>query len=66
MKTRLEQRDQRGFYKVEDVLDRRTARNTNGTTSWEYLIKWQDYPPENNTWEPWRNLNTYGKKFVFG
>jgi len=48
------------------VLDRRTARNTNGTTSWEYLIKWQDYPPENNTWEPWRNLNTYGKKFVFG
>ena len=33
-------------------------------TSWEYLVKWQDYPPENNTWEPWRNLNAYGKKFV--
>ena len=24
--------------------------------SLEFLIKWEGYPDENNTWEPWRNL----------
>ncbi len=38
-------------YEVENILDHRTSRN--GTT---FLIKWQGYPMEDNTWEPEKNL----------
>ena len=38
-------------YFVEAILDKRTRRN-----KVEYLIKWQNYPSHDNTWEPKDNL----------
>eukprot|EP00698_Gefionella_okellyi_P011980 TRINITY_DN3200_c0_g1_i1.p1 TRINITY_DN3200_c0_g1~~TRINITY_DN3200_c0_g1_i1.p1 ORF type:complete len:1376 (-),score=314.16 TRINITY_DN3200_c0_g1_i1:537-4664(-) len=41
-------------FTVEAIMDRRRVKG-----EVEYLIKWLDYPPEQNTWEPARNvLNT--------
>ena len=41
-------------YEVERVLD---DRNVGGKSSKkEFLIKWQGYGPEHNTWEPEKNL----------
>jgi hypothetical protein len=34
-------------YEVEDILDSRLYRG-----KVQYLIKWKDYPTEDNTWEP--------------
>lgn len=34
-------------YVVEDIIAHRRRRNRN-----EYLIKWKDFPPEDNTWQP--------------
>lgn len=39
-------------YIVESILGRRERK---GVT--QYLIKWKDYPPSDNTWEPVANLN---------
>ena len=38
-------------YHVEEVLDSRLRRN-----QLQYLVKWQGYTEENNTWEPAANL----------
>jgi hypothetical protein len=40
---------------IEEVLDHRSRKRNNKTT-YQYLIKWQGYPPEHNTWEPACNL----------
>ncbi len=64
MNTRQETRMQRGVWEIEDVLATRTIKNRNGSRSTQYLIKWEGYPPEKNSWEPWHNLNALGKKFV--
>lgn len=42
-------------YDVEEVLDRRL----NAVGVWEYLIKWKDYPEEENSWEPGPNINEH-------
>lgn len=42
------------FYTIEKIMDRR--RNSNG--SYEYLIKWKNYPHRVNTWEPLSHLST--------
>lgn len=39
-------------YKVDKIVERR--RDNHG--QWEYLIKWKDYPQEENSWEPGTNL----------
>ncbi|KIW01063.1 uncharacterized protein PV09_07577 [Verruconis gallopava] len=39
-------------YEVEKILDHRTRGRQHF-----YLIKWKGYPSEENTWEPYKNLN---------
>ena len=39
-------------YEVEKILDKRIKRNRI-----EYLVQWKGYPPEDNSWEPIRNLS---------
>jgi hypothetical protein len=38
-------------YEVERILDKRERNETT-----EYLVKWKDYPNEENTWEPTTHL----------
>ncbi len=38
-------------YEVEEVLDSRLYRR-----KLKYLVKWEGYPHEDNTWEPEENL----------
>lgn len=38
-------------YEVENILDHAVSGRSH-----KYLIKWKDYPPEENTWEPFKNL----------
>jgi hypothetical protein len=44
-------------YDVEEILDSRQ----NGR-KFEYLVKWEGYPPEDNTWEPMAHLKTAPQK----
>ena len=46
--------DGRKEYEVEEILDRRTIGKKN--TRVQYLVKWKDYGPEDNTWEFPSNL----------
>jgi chromodomain protein Y len=39
-------------YEVHDILDQ---RKKNGRT--EYLVRWKDYGPKDDTWEPKENLS---------
>jgi len=39
-------------YEVEKILDHQVRRRQHF-----YLIKWKGYPQEENTWEPYKNLN---------
>ena len=38
-------------YDVKEVVDSRKGKNT-----FEYLVKWLNYSPESNLWEPVKNL----------
>ena len=38
-------------YNVEEVIDLRKGKNT-----FKYLVKWLNYSPESNSWEPVKNL----------
>jgi hypothetical protein len=40
-------------YTVEKIVDRRMVKG-----KYEYLIKWEDYPESENTWEPLKNLGS--------
>ena len=40
------------MYAVEMILDKKIIYNTA-----YYLIKWVNYPEEQSTWEPRKNLN---------
>ena len=40
-------------YTVEKIVDRRIVKG-----KYEYLIKWEDYPDSENTWEPLKNLGS--------
>ena len=41
----------KGFYKVEAIIGRRIKFGKK-----QYLIKWKDFPEEQATWEPIKNL----------
>jgi hypothetical protein len=43
-------------YEVEEVLDKRDHKG-----KMEYLVRWKDYGPEDNTWEPRENLKNAPK-----
>jgi hypothetical protein len=49
-------RDQSLEYKVESILD----KCVEGTTPY-YLVRWKNYGPEDNTWEPVQNLANANK-----
>jgi len=38
------------FY-IETILDHRKLRNR-----WEFLVKWENFPNSENTWEPYSNI----------
>jgi hypothetical protein len=49
-------------FEVERILDhRQVKRGRNRTTRNEFLVKWLDYGPEHNTWEPESNLTNCGE-----
>jgi len=64
METRLEQRQQRDVWIIEDILDATPNTTTDGSATMEYLIRWEGYSSENDSWEPWNNLTTGGKDLV--
>jgi len=45
--------DSENVFDIEDVLEERTQDGRK-----QYLIKWLDYDPSFNTWEPFENLST--------
>lgn len=40
------------LFEVEAILDERKSKNNES----EFLVKWRNYPPEENSWEPIENL----------
>ena len=50
--------DDQEEWEVEEILDSRRRRDRT-----EFLIKWKDYPHEENTWEPKDNLKHAQKLF---
>ena len=46
-------------YQLEAIRDRRTSLGRV-----QYLIKWKDFPEEQNTWEPLTNLPNHSKEIA--
>lgn len=42
------------YYEVEAIVDSKTDEQGNPL----YLVKWKNWPPETNTWEPLKHLST--------
>lgn len=42
-----------GFYNVEEILDKKLINNV-----LKYKVKWEGFPLESCTWEPYSNLRT--------
>ncbi|RZF44259.1 hypothetical protein LSTR_LSTR015710, partial [Laodelphax striatellus] len=48
-----------GVAQEEFVVEKIVSRRYNQKRKqYEYLLKWEGYPPEQNTWEPARNMST--------
>ena len=48
---------------IEDILDMKGDISSYGTL--KFHVKWLNYPHENNTWEPWKNLRKAEKLHRF-
>jgi len=48
--------DDEEVYTMEKILERRIVKRGLNKGKFEYLIKWQGYGPEDNTWEPENNI----------
>jgi hypothetical protein len=46
------------WFLVERVLDHRVVKRGKKVVRTEYLVKWQGYGPEYNTWEPEENITS--------
>ena len=55
-------RDYLEFF-IEEIIDIRGQTSSYGTL--EFEVKWLNYPSENNTWEPWKNLRRTDKLHEF-
>ena len=60
LETTVEAEDEEEEWDVEEILD---SRRTEGQL--EYLIKWLDFGPEDNSWQPATNLHCLGKLAEF-
>jgi hypothetical protein len=60
LETTVEAEDEEEEWDVEEVLD---SRITKGQL--EYLVKWLDFGPEDNSWQPATNLHCLGKLAEF-
>ena len=55
-------RDYLEFF-IEEIIDIRGQTSNYGTL--EFEVKWLNYPSENNSWEPWKNLRKTEKLHLF-
>ncbi|KAG0588329.1 hypothetical protein KC19_2G235000 [Ceratodon purpureus] len=53
----VEKSKEERLFEVEKVIGHREV-SKGSKTSAEYLVLWLDYPIEDATWEPWRNLKS--------
>ena len=60
--TDIARRDYLEFF-IEDILDMKGNISQYG--SLQFKVKWLNYPHENNTWEPWKNLRKAEKLHQF-
>jgi hypothetical protein len=44
------------WYNAEAILDHRERKYGRGRARREFLVKWEGYPHEHNTWEPEANV----------
>lgn len=52
-------------FEVETILGKRSKKQPDGKYLTEYLVKWRGYPDDQNTWEPWKNINAPEKLAEF-
>ena len=50
-------------YFVDKILQHRD--NPKKSSSMEFGVSWLNYPPDNNTWEPYKNLRQCGPLHVY-
>ena len=50
-------------YFVDKILQHRG--NPKKSFSMEFEVSWLNYPPDSNTWEPYKNLRQYGPLHVY-
>ena len=50
-------------YFVDKILQHR--RNSKKSSSMEFKVSWVNYPPDSNTWEPYKNLRQCGPLHVY-
>ena len=50
-------------YFVEKILQRRG--NPKKSSSMKFEVSWLHYPPDSNTWEPYKNLHQFGPLHVY-
>lgn len=55
-------RDYLEFF-IEEVID--MEGNVRNYGSLKFHVKWLNYPPEKNTWEPWKHLRKADKLHLF-
>lgn len=47
-------------FEVERIIDH-SGDTTQSKTTWDFLVRWKDYPPEEDRWLPWKELRNNTK-----
>jgi hypothetical protein len=42
-------------FEVEGIVDHH-GDPAESKTTWDFLVRWKGYPPEEDTWLPWKEL----------